>query len=510
MSKKSKKQALTGIFFTLLAHITALAMVLPLIPLLAKDFGSKAFVIGLLMSSYSFFQFLLAPFWGYVSDKWGRKWVIFLDITGNVISYLILAYSDSTSLILLSRCLAGGFGGALTASTAYIADWSGVKERSKNMGLLGLAFGLGFGIGPLLGLLLIFLEDFFVFPFHLAAMGASLLSLFSLFLAWSLEEKKDFKNKRKPLFSLNKSSFQILKPSLILLFFMSFFVSLCLSKIEPTLILFLKDEFLWSKKAVYSLFIYIGGLMALTQGGLIRLIIPRLGEALTIQLSFLLMSLSLVLIAFSHKISFFVLLLGVTGFIVFYCLASSSLKGSLSLLSLESTQGQIFGWAQSLTSFSRILGPALGGFLYQNLSHESPFLLSSFFALGVFTISLFFKDKLTSLGKKEESQAVNEEEFYLLESSQLQNLIDKKIGFSFYQVDEKSFPSLEGILGNLEKKSFLEVLESLKSKDLNEPIVLVCEKGEKSKDCARKLGEKGYKNAYALKGGLRGLIDEME
>ena len=513
MSQKTQKQALKGIFFILIAHILALAMILPLIPLLARDLGAKGLVIGLLISSYSFFQFLISPFWGFVADKWGRKSVIFVDFLGSIVSYLILAFSDTLFDIFLSRIIAGVFSGSIPASLAYIADLTHVKSRSKNMGLYGLAFGVGFVIGPLLGLMLIFLEGLLSFPLHLAALGSGLISFFSLFLVFFLEEKEKIKVKSFPPFSLKAFSFHDLSLSLALLFCMSFFVSLCLSQIEPTLILFLKDEFLWNKKQVYSLFVYIGMLMAFSQGGLIRVIIPRFGEAFTLHLSFMILALSLILIAVS-KLFFSplgIMILGVTGFIVSYSLASSSLKGSVSLLSNPQNQGQVFGWLQSLKSLSRILGPALGGFLYQ-LRHESPFFIAGILSLLLFLVSLFFRKNLTSLGKKDSSsfQVEDLDSEFLLSLEQLQNLIDKHIGFSFYQVDETDHPSLKILLKTLEKKSYFEILSHLRAKDLKMPIVLICEKGQVSKDMARKLREKGFVNAYSVEGGFLKLKRQME
>ena len=151
----TQKKKLITIFSVILTDITGFGMVIPLTPILARDFGAEGLKVGLLISCYSMVQFLFAPFWGRLSDTFGRKNVILLGLFGSGLAHLLFAFSTSFNDIFISRLLAGFFGGNVVIATAYIADISSQQNRSKSLALIGMAFGAGFTIGPLLGFLFI-------------------------------------------------------------------------------------------------------------------------------------------------------------------------------------------------------------------------------------------------------------------------------------------------------------------------------------------------------------------
>ena len=419
----TQKKKLIAIFSVILTDITGFGMVIPLTPILARDFGAEGLKIGLLISCYSMVQFLFAPFWGRLSDTFGRKNVILLGLFGSGLAHLLFAFSTDFNDIVISRLLAGFFVGNVVIATAYIADITSQQNRSKNLALIVMAFGAGFTIGPLLGFLFILfgsqLGSTPPFGVHFASMGASLLcftncALAFLFLKESLSQKAEFtkvfqKNsvfKRPSLYLLWES---LRTPKLGIILIMSFILWFSLAQIEPVLILLVQDDFAWDKKTAYSSFIYIGLLMVLSQGYLVRKWIPKWGESLVNRMGLLTMSIGLIAIAIAgfvayasmpfFSIAFFILFVGVTFFAIGYSLSNTSLNGALSLMTSEDKQGSIFGVNQSLSSMARIIGPATGGWFYQHFNHESPFVFAGALSLSALAIAILYKKNFPNKGK---------------------------------------------------------------------------------------------------------------
>lgn len=540
MSEKQKKRGLLAIFAVILFDITSFGMILPLVPILSREFGAGGLEVGLLIGSYSAIQFLLAPFWGRLSDILGRKPIILLGLFGSSLANLLFAFSGNFTNIFLSHVLAGFFGGNKLVAKAYIADLTSVKNRSKNIALVGLAFGVGFTLGPLLGFLFILIGENLgtapPFSANFTAMGASLFYLINFvmsffFLKESLTSRKklseSFKDKNSSLFT-PPSIYIVWKslktPKLGLVLITSFIVWLSLAQIEPVLILFIQDDFLWSKNTAYGSFIYIGILMVFSQGYLVRKWIPKWGEAFTNRCGLMTMSLGLITIALSGLLlspspsffspAFFALFFGVTFFSIGYSLSNTCLNGALSLMTSNQQQGSIFGVNQSLSAIARILGPVAGGLFYQQLCHESPFFIAGIFTLGALFIAFYLGKHFPNAGKLNQNSNKNKpqlEEMYSLNRYQLKNLLDKNIHFGFFQLEDFSFSAdkkTEDLLKKAQRKTEQELLSDLKTEDFKQPLVLICEKGLFSQKLSQKLREKGFLNVYFIEGGMRQLVKD--
>jgi len=152
----ARKASLLVIFLTVFIDLIGFGIVLPVLPLYAKTYGAAGIIAGLIVASYSLMQFLFAPWWGRLSDRIGRRPVLLISTAGACISYILFAlacYYESLWGLLASRMAAGVCGANLSVASAYIADVSSPEDRSKRMGLIGMAFGLGFIVGPALGAL---------------------------------------------------------------------------------------------------------------------------------------------------------------------------------------------------------------------------------------------------------------------------------------------------------------------------------------------------------------------
>src|SRR5215212_3464525 len=154
-----RKAAIGFIFITLMIDVTGLGMIIPVLPKLIESMTGSGISEasrygGLLTFTYAIMQFLFAPVLGGLSDRYGRRPVLLFSLFGFALDYLFLSFAPGIGWLFLGRMIAGITGASFTTATAYIADISTNKNRSKNFGMVGAAFGLGFIIGPVIGGLL--------------------------------------------------------------------------------------------------------------------------------------------------------------------------------------------------------------------------------------------------------------------------------------------------------------------------------------------------------------------
>ena len=134
-----------ALFLIVVIDLIGFGIVIPLLPFYAELFQASPDVVGLLMATYSFTQFLSTPIWGRASDRWGRRPILLLSLAGAVASYTWLAFADSLWMLFAARALGGVMAGNISAAFAYVADITTPRDRAKGMGMVGAAFGLGSG-----------------------------------------------------------------------------------------------------------------------------------------------------------------------------------------------------------------------------------------------------------------------------------------------------------------------------------------------------------------------------
>ena len=478
-------------------ELSALGMTIPLIPYMARNFGADGLQVGLLMSLYSIIQCLLSPLWGLLSNRLGRKPILLMSLLGTALSYLWFAFAPNLSHLFYSRAMAGAFGVTVGTSFAFIADHTSAHQRSTNMALIGAAFGLGFTMGPLLGALLTQMQSGGL-PFSLTAMGAFALCLFGFLICWFfLKEDRKQKNPAASFSFFGSDFFQSLKkPELKGVLLLFFILSFSLTLVEAPLFLLMKDHFHFPQAQASLGFAYIGLVLALTQGGLARRWIPRWGESLVNRLGLLILALGFFALC-SPELFVFVGALAVMA--LGYALSYVCLTGAVSLLAKE--QGGTLGLHQSLSSLARILGPALGGFMYRDLSHKAPLIAAGGLAALGLLLSVLFKRWIPSKGKnrgRSDFPEGEDEDFLEIKAFQLKNIIDNQIPFDLYFIAEAGDPvRLPGRLSTA-KKIRPKELESLSP---TKPVVLLCEDGKLSRTKALSFSKK-WPNVFYLKGGL--------
>lgn len=384
---KHQKPSLLVVFLTVFIDLVGFGIVLPLLPIYSDNFGASGLVVGAIMASFSAMQFLFAPWWGRLSDNVGRRPILLLSTAGAAVSYAVFGYGSTlqgnTALVvlLLSRICAGICGANITVAQAYIADITPPEQRSKRMGLIGMAFGLGFIFGPILGGLA-------AKRFGLSGPGyvASALCAANLLLAFVRlrESRQPDSAPAAPRPRLEAWAHVLRRSPAGLLVSVFFLATFCFTCFETTLGLMVGENFGLDLKSgrdagtVTALFAFCGIVGAFVQGGPVGRLVKKFGEPRLVALSLILVAVSLAPIPFIRgqtALSWggllqpegrpWLLLLGVLAVLsIGSGLTRPPLFGMLSILTPANEQGETLGVAQSAGSLARILGPVFAGGLF--------------------------------------------------------------------------------------------------------------------------------------------------
>ncbi|HED03945.1 MAG TPA: MFS transporter [Candidatus Fraserbacteria bacterium] len=397
-----KRSPLAILLLTVFIDLLGFGLIIPLLPLYARQLQASPFEIGLLMASYSLMQFIFAPIWGQISDRVGRRPIILLSLLGSVLAYTLFGLASSLPLLFLARLLAGLFGGNISAAQAYIADITPPEERARGMGLIGMAFGLGFIFGPALGGWL------GSFSYHLPPLVTAGLALINVAFAYFMLPESLNREARSartaswressPLTRIARAFEQPQLRSFLWLFALIVFA---FSVMEATLVLFLQDIFGWGVSRSGYLFAYLGVVIALMQGGLIGRLVKAFGERRLVSAGALMMAASLLLVPFAATI--WELGLVLTLLALGDGMVTPSLSSLISRQVSAEAQGSTLGVSQSLSSVARVFGPLWGGLAYNIWGPAWPFLSGGVvMALG-FLMSLKLLQK-SAQGRLSQSQ----------------------------------------------------------------------------------------------------------
>jgi MFS transporter, DHA1 family, tetracycline resistance protein len=364
-----RKAALGFIFVTLLIDVTGFGIIIPVVPtllssLLHVSIAEAAPYGGWLIASFAVMQFLFSPLVGNLSDQYGRRPILLASLFGFTIDYILTAFAPTIVWLFAGRIVAGIMGASFTTASAYIADISPPEKRAQNFGIIGAAFGLGFIVGPALGGILA--QYGTKAPFFAAA-GLTMLNwLYGFFVlpeSLALEHRRKFEWKRaNPIgslkFFLRYKVILGLVASIVLLYIAAHAIQSCWAY-------FTMEKFHWNEAWVGYSLAFVGLLVGLVQGFLIRFIIPRLGQQRSVYVGLALYSIGFLLFAFaSQGWMMFV-------FLVPYCLggiAGPSLQGIMSGQVPANQQGELQGALTSLVSLTTIFGPVVMTWLFYSFS----------------------------------------------------------------------------------------------------------------------------------------------
>ncbi|MGB0630699.1 MAG: MFS transporter [Alphaproteobacteria bacterium] len=374
-SSPPQKGAIGVLLLIVFFDMLAFGIIIPFTPFWAERYGASPFEVTLLFSTYSLFAFASSFPWGVISDKWGRRPILCFSMLGTALSFAWVSQADALWMLFAARAFGGLMGGTLPVAQAYIADVTRPEDRAGRMGLMGAAIGAGFVLGPGIGWLLTRAgagETDFRTAFMIAAAVGVVGFLAALFL---LKEppariKGDDTRSvagRMRAFSVAGATPGVLFPLLVLTV-----LAFCMAGLESTFALWTERQLQWGVREVSIFFLFIGFMMVIVQGGLVRPLSKRLGEGPLVIAGSLLMSVGFatVLIVYSPPMAF----IGGTLIAVGFGLANPSLSALISRNAPDEHQGAAMGASQSTQSLCRILGPLAFGAAFDGLGRNAPYL----------------------------------------------------------------------------------------------------------------------------------------
>jgi len=367
-----RNAALGFIFVTILVDVIGLGIIIPVIPKLIQGLtggglSEASQYGGWLMFAYAIMQFIFSPILGGLSDKFGRRPVLLFSLFGLGIDYIFHAYAPTLGWLFVGRFIAGIAGASFTTATAYIADISTPEKRAQNFGLVGAAFGLGFIIGPVIGG--ISSQWGVRVPFLVAATLSLLNVVYGYFVlpeSLAVENRRKFEWKRaNPIGSLMNLKRYPIVSGLVISITLLYIAA---HAVQSNWTYYTMLKFSWNEAMVgYSLG-FVGLMISVVQGGLIRVIIPKLGQKRTIYVGLLLYSIGFLLFAFATQgwMMF--------AFLIPYCLggiAGPALQGVISNQVPANEQGELQGALTSLMSVTSIIGPPFMSNLFFYFTNNS-------------------------------------------------------------------------------------------------------------------------------------------
>jgi MFS transporter, DHA1 family, tetracycline resistance protein len=346
-----------------------LTIIVPLVPFLTLQFlvhsNNLAAIVGWLTAAYGLCQLIAAPGLGVLSDRFGRRPILFICMLGSAIGCFIMGLGGALWLLFLGRIIDGLTGGDISVLFSYVADITEPKDRGKYFGRLGVAAGVGSLIGPAFGGLLATIN--YRAPF----LAAASLLLLTLVAGYFLLPESLYKEHRIPSIVMSElnpvkqlaSTFRWANVRWLLLAW--FFYALPVSMLQTTIAVLTKDSLGFNATQVGLVITLIGVVNILFQGVLVGWFLTKLGSTRLALIALVLVVISYLVLG---SIALFAMpLLLIVGIILFAgskSLVENAVRGFLSQMVGRDEQGRMGGATQSLQSLGWVVGPLVGGFVY--------------------------------------------------------------------------------------------------------------------------------------------------
>lgn len=392
------KRAQLAIFCTVVVDLLGFGIVIPILPLYAKNLALHpspwmdwvnhalnlkdspfVFWAGVVLVIHPIAQFIAAPILGRVSDLVGRRPVLWMSLMGTCAAYLLMAMTGRFEWVLAARVLDGVTGGNISVAQAAMADSSSPQERSKALGIIGAAFGLGFVLGPALAGILsgsamgktMLAAHGWHLPFFVAAGMSFIASM--LVLIWLPETlTPEARLHARKVQSRGHALVHALKrPGMPQILLIAFLAMTGFAMMEGTYALLCARRFNFSQRGVGYLFAFVGILIVIYQGGLVRVVAKRIPERVAQLAGLAMMACSLPLIPYAPWEAPFLLVM------VPLVWGSGMNQTATSALASQITprdeQGGLFGVITSMSTIGRIVGPLVGTYTFAKFGFAAPY-----------------------------------------------------------------------------------------------------------------------------------------
>lgn len=358
------------IWLTVFIDLVGFGIVIPILPYYAEQFGAHGLKYGTLVGAFSLMQFFATAVLGRLSDRVGRRPILLTTMVLNAVGYLLFAFAPSYGLLLVARLVSGFAGGNISAAQAYIADITSAEDRSKGMGLIGMAFGLGMIFGPAIG-------GYGILIGHAApgliAAGLSILNLASAYFILPESLRHEHRAVRS-FWPFGHMADALMHPELRPLMLVWLIAPFAFAGYTVALPLWAAATLGWHEQDLGRFFVVVGIVAALVQGGLFRILTRLVGDRALLIAGMFGMAVSIGVVPFlAHNGTLYAwtVVLAFSNSIM-----SPAATGLVSTFAAANEQGTVLGVAQSLGALGRGSGPEVIGGVYDGTSPLAAFLVA--------------------------------------------------------------------------------------------------------------------------------------
>lgn len=386
MTEKAKKLALLILMFNMFITMGGIGIIIPVLPSYLEIFGVGGQVLGFLIASFAFAQFLFSPIAGDLSDRYGRKIFVIIGLIIYGVSQILFGLATEVWVLFIGRFLTGtGAAFIMSPVMAYVADITTEEERGKGMGLLGAAISLGFMIGPGIGGFLAAVN--LHFPFHVSGVVALTAALLSLIILPNVKpdqtKPKHQLEKRQPRENLWQQLVRSVKTPYFILLIVVFTFSFGIANFQSTLSMFLTLKFEYTPADI-AIVITIGGFVGvILQVFIINILFKKFGEMKIILINLIVAAITMFLMVYVN--GYFVILAVATVFQIATIFIRPAVNTLISKLAGHD-QGFAAGMNNAYMSLGNMIGPALAGILLE-WSLPSPYILGAIILIGCFALA---------------------------------------------------------------------------------------------------------------------------
>ncbi len=365
-------KAIGFIFAAVFLDLLGAGILIPVLPYLVRQYNSDALTVGFLSLSFAAAQFIAAPVLGALSDRYGRRPLLVVSVLGSGLAYFMFGLGGSLAVLFIARIVDGITGGNISIAQAYIADITPPKDRAKNFGLIGAAFGMGFIFGPALGGVLSNIS------LQAPAFAAGALSIITAaFGFFVLPESLLVAQRKTGTFSLSeinpvKQLGEALKrPNIRIILLAIFAQNFAFSGLQTNFSLFSLARFNLGPQENALIFTFIGVVGVIMQGFVVRKIVNKVSDNMLALVGLTIMAAGFVMTAFAPVV-----------WTLYPALASISIGSALSTPTLTNLvskqvsgreQGSILGTTQSVNALTRVFGPVWAGATFDTMGAGAPY-----------------------------------------------------------------------------------------------------------------------------------------
>jgi len=378
------------IFAVLVIDSLGFGLIAPILPELVQKLAHvpashAALWVGVLSMTFAATQFFAAPILGQLSDRYGRRRLILISLSGSAANYILLAFAPTIGWLFIGRFLAGATAGNVSAASAYIADITPPEKRAQRFGLIGAAFGLGFMAGPMLGGFLGAID--LRLPFLVAAGLVALNVTYGIFvLPESLPVERRRPLRLREATPLGAMRLLTTVPRLWRLAAAWSVRWFGLGALQAVLVLFTELRFNWGPQQNGLLFAAVGVSSTIVQFTLVKRAVAWFGERGAALIGFTSSAIGYLLFGLAPTPAF--LFIGVA-FTSLGSIANPAIRSMISRALPPDQQGRMAGALSSIEGLTAIAAPLTGAFVFDLFSRHTawrlpgaPFVMVSAMLIG--------------------------------------------------------------------------------------------------------------------------------